>query len=62
MARQRSSFGSIGELRWHRLGCFEIAFDLYIKGQVPASYVQERWRKLQQVGLPEMTQVNRRGR
>ena len=41
-------------LKLHRLLVFQEAFDLYLKGECPSSYVTARWLKLKAVGLPRL--------
>lgn len=37
-------------IREHRVAKFEEAMDLYMNGEVPASYVTERARKVKEIG------------
>jgi len=41
-------------LKLHRLLMFQQAFDDYVAGKVPASYVTARWNKLKECGLPRL--------
>lgn len=39
-------------LKLHRLAMFELAFDAYLAGEIPASTVTIRAKKMLQAGLP----------
>ncbi len=41
-------------LQLHRLEEFSVAFDKYLAGEVPASLVKARARKMLEVGLPRL--------
>lgn len=49
LARGMRGSGRKAIIRQHRLTLFERAFDRYIKGEVPASYVAERRKKLNDI-------------
>ena len=45
--------GRVSELRRHRLVVFQAAFDDYMAGKCPASYVEYRANLMLKIGLPK---------